>query len=100
MSFYDMPSIQKRHLSVLLDPYLVSCVRCDHVQSCNVQSEFSSLGELAQARTQAQKRVASDRGSEICDRFAHVIDSIFLDSKNVAVGGFSVRDSVGDQVVE
>lgn len=100
VGFYDVSSIQKWHLSVLLHPYLVSCVRCDHVQSCDVQSEFSSLGELAQAGTQAQKGVASDRGSEVRDRFANVVDSVFLHSKNVAVGGFPVRDSVGDQVIE
>lgn len=71
----NVATVQERHLSVLLDPDLVSGVGCDDIEGSNVQSELSSLGEFAQAGTEGEKRVARDGSGEVGKRFTNVVDS-------------------------
>ena len=59
----NIASVQERHLTVCLDPHLVSRVRRNNIQRCDVQPELASLCELAKAGAQREKCVARDGGS-------------------------------------
>lgn len=52
MRFDNMTTIQERHLSVRLDPDLISCVFCEDRKRRDVQSELSGLGELPETGSQ------------------------------------------------
>jgi hypothetical protein len=68
-------SIQKRHLAVGLDPDLVTCVRRDDAKSGDVQAKLSGLGEFSETEAQGEKLFARDRGGEVGEGFADIVNS-------------------------
>jgi len=75
MRLEHITAVQKRHLAVLLDPHLVSCVRCDDAQRGNMEAEFARLGEFTQADSEGEEVVARDRCGEVGEGFANVVDT-------------------------
>lgn len=75
MRLENIASVQERHLSILLDPNLIPRVGSDYGKRRDVQSEFSSLGVLAQADTEGEEIVALDGGSEVRERFSHIVNA-------------------------
>lgn len=67
-----------------------------------MQSELSCLGEFPETCAEREQTVAGYGGGEVGERFADVVDAVFLHAEDVAVGGFGVRsgDGVGEEVVE
>lgn len=49
MGLDNISTVQERHLSVLLDPHLVSRMGRNHIQCGDMDSELAGLGELANA---------------------------------------------------
>jgi len=49
MRLDNIASVEKRHLSIRLDPDLVSCMRRNDIESSDVDSELARLRELADA---------------------------------------------------
>ena len=45
MCFDNIPAIQKWHLSIGFHPHLISSMRSDYVECCNVKSEFACFRE-------------------------------------------------------
>lgn len=60
MSLDDVTSIQERHLSIRLDPDLVSSMRGNDIEGGDVQSELARLCELAETGTEGEEGVAGD----------------------------------------
>jgi hypothetical protein len=58
-------AVQERHLTILLDPHLVPCVRRYYAQRRDVQAELARLGELSQADAQREQVVARNGCGEI-----------------------------------
>jgi hypothetical protein len=54
MRLEHVAAVQERHLTVLLNPHLVSRVRGDYAQRCDVQTEFARLGEFTQADSEGE----------------------------------------------
>lgn len=86
MRLDDVPSIQERHLSVRLYPDLIPSMRRNDVQRGDMQPKLARLCELAQAGPEREQVVARDRGGEIGEGFANVVDAAMLDTKDVAIG--------------
>ena len=66
-------AVEVRHLAVGLDPHLVAGVRRDDAQRGDVETEFPSLGELAQADSEGKQVVACDGGGEVGEGFADIV---------------------------
>jgi len=86
MGLHDMVSVEIGHLAIRLDPHLELCMLSDMVEGGDVQLELSGLlGELAEAGADGEELVARDGGGETGDRFADVVDSVALQTKDVWV---------------
>ena len=96
-----IPPIQKWHLPVRLHPHLVSCVRRNHIQRRNIQSEFPRFRKLAQTGAEGEEVWASDAGGEVGEGEPEVVDAGGVEAEDVAVvldGGIGGggRDEVGE----
>lgn len=65
MRLHHIATIQKRHLAIRLHPHLVSRMRCNHIQRRDMYSEFSRLGELADAGAEREEVGTGDTGGEV-----------------------------------
>ena len=52
-----------------------------------MQAKFPGFGELAETGAEGEEGVAGDGGGEVGEGFADVVDAVFLDAEDVAVGG-------------
>ena len=62
-------------------------MRRDYVERGDVQTEFSCLGELANAGAEREEVFACDGGGEVGEREGNVVDTRFVKAEDVAVGG-------------
>lgn len=78
--------VEKRHLAVGLDPYLVARVRRDYVQRRHVQPELARLGELAQAGPKREQIRPRDRRGQVGERQRHIVDARRVQPEDVSTG--------------
>lgn len=79
-------SIEKGHLSVLLDPELVARMRSNHVQRCQIQPKLASLGELPNHSSDGQKVPSRDGDSKVGQLERHVVHPGSMESEDVSLG--------------
>lgn len=64
--------IQPGHLALCLQPHLVLCQRCNHLERGNLQAELSTLGELACAHAERRQVFTGYVGCALHDGFAEM----------------------------
>lgn len=101
MGFDDVISIEVGHLSARLDPNLVGRISRDEIKAGDVQTEFASLGELADLDPRAEDLLLGHVGGQL--------DQLMVDEEHSAldeaedgggVAAHQVLEGVADVLVE
>ena len=81
MRLHNIPTVQKRHLAVLLHPHLIPGMRRNHGECSDVQAELARFCEFAQAGSEGEEGFAFYGGGEIGEGFADVVDTGVLENR-------------------
>lgn len=101
MGLENVVSIEEGHLSVGLDPDLVSSMCGKQGKGSDMKSELAGLGELAQTGAHRVQLCSRHTGGIFGNLLLHVVDSVLLESEDVGVFVVDeVRDVSADVVGE
>lgn len=99
MRLDNIPPVHEWHLTIRLDPHLVSRMRRNHLQRRDVNAKLPGLGELAHADPQRQEVAPGNRSGQIGYRQAKIVDATAVKTEDITVIGGGIVGT-RDQGVE
>lgn len=81
----NVVTIEEGHLSVRLDPDLVSSMCSEERKSGDMKSELAGLGELAETGANGEELGSRHTGGILGNLLLNVVDSVLLEPEHVRV---------------